>query len=62
LDQESVVGTLADIVERSALMEAPALIVVGDVVSLADKLDWFVAPPESPLHRDSARTDEVTRA
>jgi uroporphyrin-III C-methyltransferase len=62
LDQESVVGTLADIVERSALMEAPALIVVGDVVSLADKLDWFVAPPESPLHRDFARTDEVTRA
>ena len=34
-DQESVIGTLADIVEKSALIEPPALIVVGDVVSLA---------------------------
>jgi uroporphyrin-III C-methyltransferase len=41
-EQESVVGTLANIVEKSALLEAPALIVVGDVVSLADKLQWFV--------------------
>ncbi len=40
-EQEIVVGTLADIVEKSALIEAPALIVVGDVVSLADKLNWF---------------------
>jgi uroporphyrinogen III methyltransferase / synthase len=40
-EQEGVVGTLADIVEKSALIEAPALIVVGDVVSLADKLNWF---------------------
>ena len=62
LEQESVVGTLADIVEKSALMEAPALIVVGDVVSLAGKLDWFVAPPESRSHREFARTDEVARA
>ncbi|MGH7797908.1 MAG: uroporphyrinogen-III C-methyltransferase [Candidatus Binatia bacterium] len=40
-DQEIVTATLADIVERSAYMRAPALIVVGDVVSLTDKLDWF---------------------
>jgi uroporphyrin-III C-methyltransferase len=40
-EQESVAGTLADIVDKSALIEAPALIVVGDVVSLADRLDWF---------------------
>lgn len=40
-EQDSVFGTLADIAEKSALIEAPALIVVGDVVSLADKLDWF---------------------
>ena len=39
--QETVTGTLVDIVERSALVKAPALIVVGDVVSLADKLAWF---------------------
>jgi uroporphyrinogen III methyltransferase/synthase len=41
--QERVLGNLADIVEKSAAIEPPALIVVGDVVSLADKLDWFVA-------------------
>jgi uroporphyrinogen III methyltransferase / synthase len=41
-EQESVLGSLADIVEKSAAIEPPALIVVGDVVSLADKLDWFL--------------------
>ena len=41
-EQESLLGTLADIVEKSAAIEPPALIVVGDVVSLADKLDWFL--------------------
>jgi uroporphyrinogen III methyltransferase/synthase len=40
-EQERVLGSLADIVEKSAAIEPPALIVVGDVVSLADKLDWF---------------------
>jgi uroporphyrin-III C-methyltransferase len=40
--QETVIGTLSDIVEKSAALKAPALIVVGDVVRLAGKLDWFV--------------------
>lgn len=40
-EQETALGTLADIVAKSAALEAPALIVVGDVVSLADKLEWF---------------------
>jgi uroporphyrinogen III methyltransferase/synthase len=39
--QESVTGTLGDIVGRSKHLKAPALIVVGEVVSLADKLAWF---------------------
>ena len=43
-EQEAVIGTLADIVEKSAGLKAPALIVVGDVISLRDKLDWFTAP------------------
>jgi uroporphyrin-III C-methyltransferase len=47
--QESITGTLADIIERSASVRAPALIVVGDVVSLADQLDWFLP---SPCRRD----------
>ena len=56
-EQESVIGTLADIVEKSALLEAPALIVVGDVVSLADKLKWFVPNSDhQPVYgRDPAR-------
>jgi uroporphyrinogen III methyltransferase/synthase len=40
--QEVVAGTLADIVGKSDLMEPPAVIVVGDVVSLAGKLAWFL--------------------
>ena len=39
--QETVTGTLADIVEKSTALKAPALIVVGEVVRLANKLDWF---------------------
>ncbi|MGH7812023.1 MAG: uroporphyrinogen-III C-methyltransferase, partial [Candidatus Binatia bacterium] len=39
--QKTVIGSLADIVEKSAALKAPALIVVGEVVCLANKLDWF---------------------
>lgn len=52
--QKTVIGSLADIVEKSATLKAPALIVVGDVVRLAQKLDWFA--------RDSARYfDELSK-
>lgn len=40
-EQATVTATLADIVERSRAVKAPALIVVGDVVRLKTKLDWF---------------------
>ena len=40
--QATVTGTLADIVERSIAIKAPALIVVGDVVRLKGTLDWFL--------------------
>ncbi|HEX5692760.1 MAG TPA: SAM-dependent methyltransferase, partial [Roseiflexaceae bacterium] len=40
--QEVVIGTLADIIERSRYVRAPALIVVGEVVRLRSSLDWFV--------------------
>ena len=39
--QQVVIGTLADIVEKSAGLTAPALIIVGEVVKLRNKLDWF---------------------
>ena len=42
--QEIIVGTLADIAEKGQLLEAPVVIVVGEVVSLADKLQWHTLP------------------
>lgn len=60
-DQESAVGTLADIVTKSAGMEAPALIVVGDVVSLSDKLNWFMPMVEQPRY-DERHASEPARA
>jgi uroporphyrin-III C-methyltransferase len=57
IDQECVVGTLANIVEKSAALKAPALIVVGDVVRLAGKLDWF-APAVPARHNDFSFTDD----
>jgi len=46
-EQQTVIGTLADIVEKSVLLKAPVLIVVGDVVDLKNKLDWFTNAVES---------------
>jgi uroporphyrin-III C-methyltransferase len=41
--QHTVVGTLGDIVARAeaAGLEPPVLIVIGDVVRLRERLDWF---------------------
>lgn len=41
--QETLVGTLADIVEkaREAAFAAPVIIIVGEVVSLRERLRWF---------------------
>ena len=41
--QRTVTGTLASIVSRvkRAAIEPPAVLVVGDVVSLRDRLNWF---------------------
>lgn len=46
-EQQTVTGTLADIVEkaRAAKMGHPAIIVVGGVVSLRDRLAWFERKP-----------------
>ncbi|HEV8132647.1 MAG TPA: uroporphyrin-III C-methyltransferase, partial [Acidobacteriota bacterium] len=37
-EEKTVVGTLADIIEASEQIMAPAVIVVGEVVRLRDKL------------------------
>jgi uroporphyrinogen III methyltransferase/synthase len=44
-EQEVVTGTLGDLVEKSRGMKPPALIVVGDVVRLRERLVWFEAKP-----------------
>ena len=61
-EQESVVATLADIVEQSVLIEPPALIVVGDVVTLAHKLQWFFPKAEPQPRYDSEHAREPARA
>lgn len=42
-DQKVLTGTLADIAEKqvNAQLEAPALIIVGEVVALQEQLAWF---------------------
>ena len=46
-EQKTLVGTLADIVEkaRAEKFESPAVIVVGEVVTLREKLAWFEKKP-----------------
>ncbi|MFT7824068.1 MAG: uroporphyrinogen-III C-methyltransferase [Sulfurimonas sp.] len=40
-DEKTVVGTLEDIYEKARDLPTPALIVVGEVVRLREKLSWF---------------------
>lgn len=46
-EQQTLVGTLADIVEKAKAekFESPAVIVVGGVVALREKLMWFEKKP-----------------
>ncbi len=46
-DQQAIVGTLADIVEKTeaAQLEPPTVIVVGEVVRLRGQLNWFELKP-----------------
>jgi uroporphyrinogen III methyltransferase/synthase len=47
--QKTVVGTLADIVERAHEIRPPAVIVIGEVVRLRETLRWFDLPERRPL-------------
>ncbi|MCU1234087.1 MAG: uroporphyrinogen-III C-methyltransferase / uroporphyrinogen-III synthase [Candidatus Solibacter sp.] len=46
-DQETIVGTLATLPSLVTAMKPPATIVVGEVVRLREKLDWFGRLPLS---------------
>jgi uroporphyrinogen III methyltransferase/synthase len=39
--QETITGTLADIVDKAAGLRPPVVAVIGDVVKLRDRLRWF---------------------
>ena len=56
--QIAVLGTLADIAEKSASLKAPVLIVVGEVVRLADKLKWFARDFAPSNDKASQRQEE----
>lgn len=47
--QKTATGTLADIVEKAVEIRPPAVIVVGRVVMLREKLRWFDSPDQRPL-------------
>jgi uroporphyrin-III C-methyltransferase len=42
VEQEAIIGTLADIAGKAAQLKSPAVIVVGKVVELSNRLDWFL--------------------
>ncbi len=41
IEQEVVVGTLKNIVEKSAHLSSPVMFIVGEVVHFREKLNWF---------------------
>ncbi len=47
--QKTVVGTLANIVERATEIRPPAAIIIGEVVRLRQSLCWFDRPDRHPL-------------
>lgn len=43
--QQTIVGNLGNIVERARALKPPAVLVVGDVVNLRERLQWFENRP-----------------
>lgn len=43
--QQTIIGTLANIVERARDLQPPAVLVVGEVVNLRERLQWFEKRP-----------------
>jgi len=51
-DQHVVIGKLAELVALSASMQGPTLMIIGEVVSLANKLAWFNPETQHNFSRD----------
>jgi len=58
-EQETVTGSVSDIVDKAAHLDSPAVIVIGRVVGLQQRLNWFESAFES--QRDAlSYGDEAT--
>jgi uroporphyrinogen III methyltransferase/synthase len=55
-EQETITGTLADILEKAAGAQPPVVVVIGEVVGLRDRLRWFDALSEAAPSLAFART------
>jgi len=44
-DQQTITGTLGDLAEKLGAMKPPATIVIGQVVALRDKFNWYETLP-----------------
>ncbi len=51
-DQHLVIGKLSELVELSGGIHGPTLMIIGEVVNLADKLAWFHPEENSKTSRD----------
>jgi len=58
-NQLVVTGTLADVVEKAEGIHPPAVLIVGEVVSLREQLDWF-APQVSSLSMTNIQTEFIS--
>jgi len=59
-EQETVIGTLATIADKVQLaqLKPPAIVIVGEVVSLRDTIDWYEKRPLFGKHIMVTRTRE----
>lgn len=56
--QEIMTGTLADIVERASGLQPPVVVVIGEVVELAERLRWYDPQRESVQPHEAFRGAE----
>ena len=59
--QSVATGTLADLLDKTQGIQAPALLIVGEVVRLRDQIEWFT-PQHSSLQVQAIHTEIFTGA
>lgn len=56
--QETIIGTLANILDKAAGLQPPVVAVIGDVVTLRECLRWFDPPARFPRTETAHSSDE----